>query len=439
MFLITALFQELLKEKYEKADAQILRRHNLAIAEAIRSGGGYLVAKFLTAKSIHTIPKPRIYNLRVIIKELTNNANIILPKYPKIYQELAEWILPILDEFPEDLILILDNLTSADNQLESLFIQALSKKIFNFPQAKIWDIFKSLKNIPGVFEPYLKSNLNIKESRLALVKCYHYQAIHQNSELALNSLFRLCLDDSRDVSLDAAGVILELTKEVTLKTSDVTAIIENSRIPGVRNKCLEALINMVALGSSISDENIIYVSDLLCNENSPEILRPLYKLIERWVDKNDYISDSLATITFNLTHRLVSQCSSSRVDAAIANPAFVTLKNIANLEYSDLTPKLGKCGRHLLHHTDVRTINCTFVIGFLDKIAKFDVVFLSQILHEDVMPNLDTLPIANLDAFVVATIHNEGRQSPLLDEMLADERLPEVIRSQILREREKLI
>jgi hypothetical protein len=44
-------------------------------------------------------------------------------------------------------------------------------------------------------------------------------------------------------------------------------------------------------------------------------------------------------------------------------------------------------------------------------------------------------PIANLQALVVAISHNQGTMSPLLDQMLQDEKVPHETKSRILRER----
>ncbi|GAB1540451.1 hypothetical protein NUACC21_31200 [Scytonema sp. NUACC21] len=98
--------------------------------------------------------------------------------------------------------------------------------------------------------------------------------------------------------------------------------------------------------------------------------------------------------------------------------------------------QLGLCIRNLLRATDIREVNRVYVIGLLDKVAKLDLNFLSQIVSEDLMTENGTLPLANLYAIVVAIIYNQGKYSPLIDKILADERLPLEVKNRIIQERE---
>ncbi|MEH1887637.1 hypothetical protein [Nostoc sp.] len=366
-----------------------------------------------------------------------NNYDKTIVDINNLYLSIAQWIFPKIPDSPNETLLILDTLTAVDIQVETLYSQALNDILSTSSQAQVISIIKSLKNIPLALEPYLRANSNYKEIRIALVRVYQRQAIQNNSETAVKYLFALCLDNSRDITLDASAAILDLTEKLQLSASDFLPIVNNTKISGVRNNCLKSLINIVENGNNINDTDIVNVCTALINDNSPETLRPLYKLIECWVQTNNHISDTLATVTFELTNRLVSRCGCNLLDAAIAQSTYITLKNIANLEYAHLNTQLGLSVRNLLRHTDVRTVNILFVIGLLDKIAKIDLDFLVHIVHEDLVTDNGVLPLYNLDAIVVAIFHNQGKYSKLLDEILADERLPLEVKSKIIREREE--
>jgi len=55
--------------------------------------------------------------------------------------------------------------------------------------------------------------------------------------------------------------------------------------------------------------------------------------------------------------------------------------------------------------------------------------------RSNVLNSAKMLPVANLQALVVAISHNQGTMSPLLDQMLQNEKVPHETKSRILRER----
>jgi hypothetical protein len=75
------------------------------------------------------------------------------------------------------------------------------------------------------------------------------------------------------------------------------------------------------------------------------------------------------------------------------------------------------------------------ITGLLSKLAKFNPDFLGQIVREDFVINNQVLPVANLCAIAMAIVHDQGKNAPLLDEILNNESLPDDVKSRILRER----
>ncbi|MBD2771293.1 NACHT domain-containing protein [Iningainema tapete] len=434
--LMAKLIKELFKENLSQEDSEKLRRHQIAITEAIKKGARNCVASSLITIPINTVPKNRLSTIWFLIREVAHQADESQIS-PELCLYLAQWILPIVSSHPTELIPVLDVLASHEPRVEVLLGEVFGQVISDVPQQKINSIVKKLKYVSSSLESYLTATSNYKESRAALVKLYQRQAENYQSESAIKSLLSFCLDDSREVALEASTILLRMAEKLLqIPITDFVPILANSKILGVRYQCLKLLIKRVELGGVMTDVDIISICTTLKNESLPEIVQPLYDLVKCWVHTNNYITNDLAELIFEITNRLVSEREGVLVNGGIAQSAFVTLKHIANLEDSRLNSQLGLCTVNLLRATDVREVNRVYVIGLLDKVAKFDSMFLSQIVREDCVTENGILPIANLYSIVVAIIYNQGKYSPLLDEILNDERLPLEVKNRIIRERE---
>lgn len=428
--LLDTLVNKLLEPPKSKIDAEHQRRHHIAVCEAIKEGAVNRVISILLAKPISEIPKNRLSTVSTLIREFTQ-----VKSSAQSYVNLAQWILPNLNAYPDETLKMLDMLTSANPAIETILTNALTTTLQNLPQNKLLPIFKFIHNISNTFEPYLNNNTKHQEARLALVRMHRYQAIKTNSVTATQEIFTACLDKSRDISLEASKIILELCEKTCLDINTIISTLSQSKISGVHVYCLQALAQQINIGCEINDEHIIGACDILFNEKIPEVLQHLYKLIETWVQAKNNISSNLAEKTFELTNKFIDESQDKYINATVAGAASITLKNIANLENTELNAPLGKCLRKLFRRIDVIAVNVKFIIGLLDKIAKIDNYFLATITQEDIITEHRVLPRSNLDALVVAITHNQGINSPLLDEILKNEQVPLEIKSQIKRER----
>lgn len=133
---------------------------------------------------------------------------------------------------------------------------------------------------------------------------------------------------------------------------------------------------------------------------------------------------------------MISTKSGKTINNGIANSAFVALKVIANLEYSHLSLQLGLCTRNLLRAANTIKLDNSFIVGLLYKITKFDDDFLACIVREDCVTENYILPSANISLVAVAILYAQGKYSPLLDEMLNNDKFPPEVKSLIIRERE---
>ena len=394
--LMATLLSELFKEQLSQSDGIAMRRYQVALSEAIRNSAGNAVAETLLKIPINAVPPNRCSTVSTLIRELSLQEDERLKIAPKLRLSLAEWIIPRIGDRPLDFIPILDALANHSPQVQPLLEQQLSEIIPNLQQQQAIAIIKKLNYVPRQLKSYLLTQTTHKESRLALVKLYQRLAQTEESAEAISGLLGLCRDDSREVALDASQSIFTLAEHQTpMNGAEFFPILSHSKFIGVRHNCLKALIEGVNTGWGLTEAQILDICKLLANESVPEIVQPLYKLIESWVDTNNTISSALAQATFDLTQKLVNQKPGEFLHSGIARSALTTLKNMANLEQENLTSQIGECTRQLLRAIDVTTVNKLFVIGILDKLARFDTEVLSKIVREDFVRVDGTLPIAN--------------------------------------------
>jgi transcriptional regulator with XRE-family HTH domain len=433
--LMATLLSELFKEKLSPSDGMAMRRYQVALSEAIRNGAGNSVAETLLKIPINAVPLNRCSTVSTLIRELSLQEDERLKIAPELRLSLAEWIIPRISARPLDFIPILDALAHHSPLVQPLLEQQLSQIIPQLQPEQAIAIIKKLNYVPHQLKSYLLTQSTYKESRLALIKLYQRLAQTEESAAAISGLLGLCADDSREVALDASQSILTLAEHQTpMNGAEFFPLLSHSKFIGVRHNCLKALIEGVNTGWVIAEAQIVDICKLLANESAPEIVQPLYKLIECWLSANDTISSVLAQATFDLTQNLVNQKPGEFLHSGIARSALTTLKNMANLEQGTLTAQIGECTRQLLRAIDVTTVNKLFVIGILDKLARFDTEVLSKIVREDFVRVDGTLPIANMCAVAVAIGYSQGKNSPLLAQILNDERFPQEVKSLILRE-----
>lgn len=437
--LMAIILTNLIKENLPEESSEFNRCNLLAVEEAIFFGGSNSVASLLLETPINTIPPNRISLLATLLRKIGERVYEKCQIDPELQLALAQWIAPIVNQYPVELIRALDALASSSPSVQQLLGQFLEQLLPNLPQNQANPIIKKLNNIPEQLEPYLQQTAKSKESRAALLKLYQRQAENDASS-AISNILNLCLDESRDVALDASWVILALAEQQKpINVHQLLPVLAKSKVVGVRQNCLKALISTINSGESFTEPEIIAVFDTLANDNAPEVVQMLYKLVECLMWNNPSGSPSislvLAEAAFNLTHKLIEEKGQKTIDMA-AQSAFLSLNQITNREDSRLMPQISECTRSLLRSTDIsRKVDKLVITGLLNKLAKHNSDFLGQIVREDFVINDKVLPVANLCAVAMAIVHDQGKNAPLLDEILNDERLPEDVKSRILRER----
>lgn len=435
--LINLLINDFFQENIPDKDKEKLRRHLIALSEAIKRGAGNTIALILIQIPIDNLTANQLSMITALIARIANQSQNEQQISPELSLNLANWIRPIANIYPLDAITILDYLVSLEVSLKPLLEQLLEQSIPQLNQQQLNLVIKRLQNIPTSLESYLLATTHNKASRLALVKFYQQQAEDLQSNAAVTSLLNFCQDDSREVALDAGTAIVRLVEQnYQFKAADFIPVIANAKILGVRQNCLKALIQVVESGSVTTESDILAICRALHNETVPELVQPLYNLIITWIEQNNSISEELAEFIFSFTNRLISTKQSQTIHNGIANSAFVALKIIANLEYNHLILQLGLCTRNLLSAANTIKLDNSFIVGLLYKIAKFDDDFLACIVREDCVTENYVLPSANICLVAVTILYAQGKYSPLLDEILNNEKFPQEVKSLIIRERE---
>ena len=421
-----------------------MHRHTVAIEEAICSGGGNFVASALLEIKIETIPKNRISTISTLLKKLPGHLDIE-------YQiNLAKWLLPIASQNIVEVTTTIDKLADNSPEVEQLLGQLLGEELIDklkINQPQINQILKKLDRIPEQIQDYLHKTRDIPESRLALAKLYKTQSEKYNSEEHLSKLIALCLDKSEKVSLAASRNILEMadTNKKKINLEFLFPILSQSNFIGVCQNCLDAVIKMIETSSLNADSDITIICKSLVENRSLgknfdidkwiQVIKSWYKLIEVYVRVYGKITPELLQLTLEFTNRII-QSKGQSVNGGIAASAFIAMKNIANLEDKiDDMSELGKCTRTLLRSTNVNSSgDNSFIIGLLDKVARFDKKFLSIIYEEDFFREDCSLPTPNMQVVVVAIAYNQGKSSNLLIEMLKDRRICEQVKNTIRQE-----
>lgn len=472
----TALLEAILKSTFSDSlpsDMGDLTGRNLvAITSAVHSGAASKVAAILLKIPIETIPANRASTITLVFRELAIYGNNYHLFSSELQLALVEWIVPAIDRTPIEFIRAIDALAN-NRSIQQLLAEILEQLLPTLPSSQTAQILKKLNNVPPGLEPYLQKNADSKEVRSALVKLYRQQAestAHLSNDqtlpsadfsndktlpsadssndktlpspysLSISELAKLCLDSSRDVALDASTAVLALAEQKKpIQLQQLLLILAKSPLVGVRQNCLKSFIEKVN-SQVVATSETLAVFETLENDSAAEIVQLLYKLIDTaiWNHPSGIktIDPDLAKATFDLTRRIVKSSDRDVLGMGAAS-ALIAFNQIALLEQKELMPQIGICTRTLLRIVDIsRKVDKLVVTGLLTKIAKFDSEFLAAIVREDLIVGDSLMPVPNQCAVAVAVANDCGKNSPLLDEILNDGRIPNEVKSRIIRDRE---
>jgi hypothetical protein len=440
-----ALIEQIISSLFGKISSGVPKEFNrcnlIAAQEAINRGSANLVASILLKIPIDSVSENRISTLSTLLRTLAGEGQDKPPINPELQFALAEWVKPITSQHPVELIRAIDALASNSAPVQQLLGELLEAIIPNLRQKQVNQILNKLTHIPEQLEPYLHETVQSKEARVALLKLYQKRAKQagNDSPSAISELVQFCLDDSRDVAKDASWIILDFAqRHKPINVVQLLPVLTNSPIVSVRQNCLKAFLEIVNT-SSVMPSQILAVFETLANESAPEVLQLLYELVKAAIwnhpSGNRAIDLPIAEAAFRLTHSLI-ECDKQATVDMIASKVFITLNQLILLEDRRIIPQIGECSRALLRKVDIRgKLDKRVISGLLNSLAKFDTELLEKIVRKDFIRDEKMLPVANQQAVVVAIAHNQGKNSPLLDEILSDPRLPEETKSRILRER----
>jgi hypothetical protein len=81
---------------------------------------------------------------------------------PELQLALAQWVTPIVNQHPVELIRAVDALATGSPAVQQLLGQLLEQLLTNLPQNQANPIIKKLNNIPEQLEPYLQQTIKSK-------------------------------------------------------------------------------------------------------------------------------------------------------------------------------------------------------------------------------------------------------------------------------------
>jgi hypothetical protein len=411
------------------------RRNLIAITEAARTGGADTVASLLLKIPSDSVPANRISPLSALLREMAGESQEKCRLAPEMQLSLAEWAAAVAPQHPVELIRAIDALAFSEPVRQRLG-ELLEKLLPSLPQQQAAQILKKLKHIPLQLQPYLERTAGSKESRAALLKVYQERA-EAGSDSAISKLVEWCGDNSREVALDASWAVLKLAQN--RRPIDPTQLLQSfagSREVGVRQNGLKAFIELVNAGR-VSQEEILAALARLAGDSAGEVIQLLYKLADSSIwnhpSGSRAIDPAIAGAAFELTRQLIER--DKKVLDMAAQPAFITLNQLANLEDSRLVPQISESARALLRKVDISgKLDKQTVTGLLSKLAKFDTELLGKIVREDFIRGEEIMPAGNQVAVAVAISHEGGKNSPFLEEILNNPKIYQEVKTRILRE-----
>ncbi|MGI2906267.1 NACHT domain-containing protein [Tolypothrix sp. VBCCA 56010] len=433
--LLQILITKLLQITVTNEDKQYLHSYQVVVLQAIKSGGANEVIRLLLSFSIIDIPANRYPSLFQLVSELAKSKDEL---NDEAYDKLAQWILPITDLNLKLSIGMLNVISINSATTEELFWQILENKVLCLNQSEINKYIKNINYIPPQLERYLENTSNHPESRLALIKLYRQNLEDTNSQEALLKLLQLCCDKVRDVALAAIQTVLDSSHNGNyIQFADLLPVISHSKFMGVRQKTMFILKYNIDAGWMLSEVEFLTLYQSLESENAIEIIQPWWQIIGLWVDYQRYIPLNVAKSVFTLIKRFINERKEVYLEGAIANISFSILKYFVNIEDANLYTDLCDCTRQLIITSSLtKTVNYVNIIALLARLGRVNQEFFTPIIQEDLVKKDMIIPLINQRIIVAGIVQCQGKNSPLLDEMLNDERFSEDVKNHILRERE---
>ncbi|WP_254566700.1 NACHT domain-containing NTPase [Oscillatoria sp. HE19RPO] len=429
----------LLFDECSSADSKSLNRSSaIALQEAIQHGGATVVASALVNRDISNLADNRISTLAMLLRALAK-AGEESPELEESWTvQLTEWIHPLIETYPVELIGVLGTFAVWSSQVRTQLATILEQAVQSLAPKQTNLILKKLSYIPPEIAPYLQQNRQSKEARTALLKL-HWQQAKLGTTEAIQEIVKACADVSQDIAKEASGMVLELVQnQQAVPLESLLPLLANSRVIRVRQNCMQAILEQVNT-QKVTPAQIIQVFQAIAQETTPEVLQLAYKLTTAAIWKHPSgtrrLELPIAEAIFSLTQTVIPHAPQPTIDR-IAHIAMIAFNQMVILEDRRLIPQLIDCTRLLFRSVDISgKIDKLVVTSLLNDLGKFDPDLFSRMIREDWGRNDKILPVANQQALVVAIANNQGKMSPLLDQLLEDPQVAEETKTRILRDR----
>lgn len=331
------------------------------------------------------------------------------------------WLEPLAAQQMEDLYVTFDTLADHSSRARTLLEQhapQCSKK----RQSEIHS--RLLRFTPIDQHPPLAS-LD-KNSQRVLIGFYRQQANHDPE--ARRRLLQAAELPSKDVALAASkDIAAALDNSVT--ATDVFPLLR-SRIVGVRTNGVAALIDCIEQGGSIAPSGLEQVCQTLAEEDNQTVVRLLFQLINLSA-RQQPVSGSVLQALSILPSRLVA---AKQFEGGTAKSLLDALKSIAQSSTPPESRVPVEVSEYLLTKINLGQLRNgeSEMIDLLCAVYRMDAGFLARMVKRHGALFVERGWTYNLMAIVHAAGRVEGKDSAVVERILAAEWCDEAVRGLIL-------
>jgi HEAT repeat protein/energy-coupling factor transporter ATP-binding protein EcfA2 len=416
------LVSEVAKD-YFSPHARSLHSDTSLLEELVGLGQADEVCRALSALSRDTLPPGRMSSLTTLSRELSQRAGL----GPR--RELARWLQPLAAERPGEVLEVFASVADASDETWSELVAAL------WAVLERGDDRLAQRAVEGIPSRAL-TRLAPEVERLAdrypgraslqhmLVAIYEPQA--GTSAEAVSRLVELSLSPAKEVALAASRTLARSVGDGTrLRVAEILPLAQ-SKIPGVRDHLMEAVVALQKAGGSIAETELVDLCQSLAGETNDPALQKLCAVAGTWLRTEGRVIFPVMHWAVELTRRAESGLLGGGAGGALIR----TLKVMAQLEDPQIAALLQEAAQRMLlgaPNPNRLSVGESEMTDLLSALARVDHEFLARLVDSG-----PALPERNVRALAFTIRRVEGPGSPLLSLMLNSAWCPPSARNAIL-------
>lgn len=346
-----------------------------------------------------------------------------------VRSRMFEWLLAGVDRAAVVALPALDELVGdAPGDLRDRFGLLLRDWLPLLDEKDLSNVLKRLRSVPIAVLPWLEGQRS-KEARRLLLR-------DADARDDRDRLVAACGDPSKDAAQLAARLLLEgAARDRWPDWERLGAIASGSPIVGVRQRSVE-LVGLALRKGAIALEDAVAVLLRFQGDRAEEVcqgvLQGLESIFWRGQAAGAAVPEGAVLLALEMLDRAIEEV---RLRQPLARLGFHVLAQMALGDREAWWVPVADRARRLFRVTNLSRIDNKIVTGLLVRSAKVDPTFLEAIAREDCLGAIEPMPLANQTALTMAIVSELGARSPLLDELLASERIGAPVKERIYRAR----